>query len=284
MGTNYKREIMREYSDKISEFKNIEWHPTPQNDNWPIWVFWWQGEASMPSIVKCCYNSIKHYSNGHPVNLITSENYKDYLGKLPYLDDLISKIESGIFNLTSLSDILRCYLLYHYGGLWTDATILITRPIDEFINNGIFTSCMIKSKDKKPSHYDCSAFFMFSCKGNPMYKFVYELLADWVHKNGCFSCYFMVNYCILIAYENFKYAHDAICTSPIFPNRIHYLVQFQRNINRMSDTFDSKIWNRLIDGNPFIKFTYKIPAPKMYNIHGELTYWGYIKSVYLNMH
>lgn len=93
-----------------------------------IWVCWWQGEKSMPEMVKKCFNSIIRYSNGHPVKLITFENYKDYV----QVDHrIVDKVKSGTFKLAHFADLVRLKLLEQYGGLWLDSTILLTANINE---------------------------------------------------------------------------------------------------------------------------------------------------------
>lgn len=93
-----------------------------------IWVCWWQGEKSMPEMVKKCFNSIIRYSNGHPVKLITFENYKDYV----QVDHrIVDKVKNGTFKLAHFADLVRLKLLEQYGGLWLDSTILLTANINE---------------------------------------------------------------------------------------------------------------------------------------------------------
>ena len=45
----------------------------------PVWICWWQGEESMPDIVKACYRSVLMHADRHPVRLITEHNYRDYV-------------------------------------------------------------------------------------------------------------------------------------------------------------------------------------------------------------
>lgn len=93
-----------------------------------IWVCWWQGEKSMPEMIKKCFNSIIRYSNGHPVKLITFENYKDYV----QVDHrIVDKVKNGTFKLAHFADLVRLKLLEQYGGLWLDSTILLTANINE---------------------------------------------------------------------------------------------------------------------------------------------------------
>ena len=95
----------------------------------------------MPEIVKICYASILRNACGHQVNLITQSNYKDYISNPPRLQQILECIRSGELTVTALSDIVHCYLLYNFGGVWIDVTILLADEIDNIITNNIFASC-----------------------------------------------------------------------------------------------------------------------------------------------
>lgn len=144
MGKNYEKEILHEYLDLIQKNKSINYVPVPQEENYPIWVMWWQGENKMPEIVRICYASILKNAGNHQVNLITMYNYEKYLYGLPYLEDLIKRVNDNTLLIAHFADICRCWLIYTYGGLWADATILLNDNVDNIITNRIFVSFWIK--------------------------------------------------------------------------------------------------------------------------------------------
>lgn len=276
-----KNEILHEYADIISMYKSINYIPIPQEDNYPIWVMWWQGENKMPEVVKICYASILKNAGSHPVNLITNCNYEKYLDGMPYLENLITRVNNNSLSVTHFSDICRCWLIYTYGGFWVDATILLTDNIDNVVTNKIFVSCIIKNRERHPGYLDCSAFFFYCSKHNPMYKFVYEVLTKHVLNHNEFICYFMINYCILIAYEQFDYARYTISQSPIFPNYAHYFVRVLANRNHLNDAFNEKRFLSITKKIPFLKLSYKFAFDE-YTENGRLTYYGYIKRRFLS--
>ena len=57
----------------------------------PIWVFWYQGESSMPELIKFCYNSICKHSNGRKVILLTKDNLSSYLSMPSFIIDKVRK-------------------------------------------------------------------------------------------------------------------------------------------------------------------------------------------------
>ena len=105
-------------------------------DDQNIWVCWLQGESAMPKVVRICYNNLKKNANGHKVILITWNNLNDYLSVSP---TIMNKVGKGL-SLIAYSDFIRLNLLSIYGGLWVDATFLITAPLDESIFESRFFS------------------------------------------------------------------------------------------------------------------------------------------------
>ena len=96
----------------------------------PIWSVWWQGVENAPEMVKMCFASVNRHRGKHPFIIITKDNYQEYV-RLP--EYILKKVDSGVLRLTHFSDIIRLYLLTHYGGLWLDATIYVTDTIPEEI-------------------------------------------------------------------------------------------------------------------------------------------------------
>lgn len=111
-----------------------------------IWTMWWQGEDIAPPLVRACIKSIREYANGADVIVITQYNYRQY-AEIP--EYVIRKFEKGKFTVTQLSDFLRVTLLYCYGGLWLDSSILVTQPIPKTIFESCFYSLSGASNNNK---------------------------------------------------------------------------------------------------------------------------------------
>ena len=119
-------DIIQQYKQGNSCFVKMEKPIEPA----PIWSVWWQGEENAPEMVKMCFASVNRHRGEHPFIIITKDNYQKYIS-LP--DHIMQKMNSGVLRLTHFSDIIRLYLLTHYGGLWLDATIYVTDTIPEDI-------------------------------------------------------------------------------------------------------------------------------------------------------
>jgi len=94
-----------------------------------IWQFWYQGiDENTPKLVSACLNSVKKHSSGYEIIILSKENLNDYI-ELP--DFVWKKFGTGGFVFPKLANLVRLYLLAAYGGVWLDATIFLTAPIDE---------------------------------------------------------------------------------------------------------------------------------------------------------
>lgn len=276
-----KESIIKDFSNIIEEYKNI--NPITgikfeNDDNYPIWVFWWQGDKNMPKMVEICYKSILENANNHPVHLITKDNINQYTNNSLWNNEILNWLKTGKIIYAHFSDILRCFLLYSYGGCWIDATVLLTKPINDFISsqNLYFYSgrrSHVKNNIFVPKGL-WTCFFIYSKSSNPLLKFIYEVLCKEIEQNTKMRDYFLQDYCFVIAYEQIPYVKKIVDDIPPIPNQISIL------INKLNQPFNHDFFSKLISSNPFLKTTYKLSlieqTPKM-----EQTYYGYLKQKYI---
>lgn len=170
-----------------------------------IWVSWWQGEKNAPELIKACIKSIRKHSNGHPVIVIDKDNYQRYI---EFPDVVIrrfeeykkdnSNLQNCTLDITQLSDIMRTYLLYYYGGLWCDATMMFTGDLDE----NLFTdtwSTLGQDDDWYIGRGKWSSFFMGTKAGNGFIKFNYDMHIEYWKNKKYFVHYLMTDHMFDIA-------------------------------------------------------------------------------------
>ncbi len=96
-----------------------------------IWQYWGQGiDENLPPMVKLCFKSIDQHKGDYRVIRLSDETIDEYLD-LPKFVTL--KRQNPQFKPAFFADLLRLSLLSAYGGIWADATILLTAPIDKRI-------------------------------------------------------------------------------------------------------------------------------------------------------
>lgn len=165
----------------------------------PIWVFWYQGESSMPELIKLCYSSICKHSNGRKVILLTKDNLSSYLSMPSYI---IDKVKNGNISFTHLSDLVRVSLLYEYGGTWMDATLFVNGPIDNKNMNGIFGTIKIHPLSKGTiSDYRWASFYLFSQPHSQAMKCFRDVMFAFWEENNTMLDYFFIDYTFELLYQ-----------------------------------------------------------------------------------
>jgi hypothetical protein len=282
----YKHKVIKQYLKKkyrkiIKSFEGktnkVE---TPFADNYPIWFMWWQGEENMPPVVKTCYQTIKRYSNGHNVNLVTKDNYRDFVTIPTYI---IKKVEKNVFSLTLFSDILRICLLYDHGGLWLDSTVLLTKQLPSLPeickslgfwtpkDNGEIITLCFGAKNWIVREGKWLAFCLYSNKNNILIEFVRAMFFTYTMTNKILIDYFIIDYFISIAYETFPEIHVMIDSVPENNPKVHEIY----HLLNLNNEYNKLKFDDICDNTVFHKLNWK-EEHKQYTENGKLTNYGYI--------
>lgn len=102
-----------------------------------IWQYWGQGlaAAEQNATVKLCFASVDRFKNDYQVIRLDEESVKEYLDLPEFVWEKKKNVQ---FKPAFFADLIRLALLDIYGGVWIDATILLTAPMDENILNQDF--------------------------------------------------------------------------------------------------------------------------------------------------
>ena len=241
------------------------------NEKFPIWMCWWQGEENAPELVKKCIEQVKMCvdNNKAQIHIVTLENCMDYVTFSP---QIIDKFNAGKISMSTLSDRLGMELLYRYGGLWIDATYYIADSrINEVIERkGFYTQKAGYSLDNDAvvnGRWTCD--FMKGDAGFSLFGFVMQAFDEYYSYKDDLIEHFMLDYFIEIAYDNLKAVCDAIDACDINNMEIQF---FMNNGNRI---FRKNIWDDIVNNTWLYKLSYKADNRKS-NFVGEETYYGYI--------
>lgn len=90
-----------------------------------IWQYWGQGidYDVLPGIVKIGFDSIDKHSGDYTIIRLSDDSIAKYLD-IP--NEIYEKRDNGLLKRAFFSDLLRVMLLATYGGIWLDATVLMT--------------------------------------------------------------------------------------------------------------------------------------------------------------
>ena len=226
-----------------------------------IWVMWWQGaDAEKPSLIETCIESVKKNRGVYKVILIDQYNYRDYID-IPQL--ILDKFNRGIIGIAAFSDYIRFALMEKYGGWYLDATIYVTRPIQQPENS--FYS--IKSGDYSDhiSKAKWSAYLWYLPQGHPLSVFVHKAFDDyWTHHDNMVN-YFLIDRIVRTFYERvleFKIQVDSLnCDNPN-----HFFLQREG----CELVYDGETWIYLCGMNHFFKCDRKKAISKSNSFAGKI--------------
>jgi Capsular polysaccharide synthesis protein len=133
-----------------------------------IWTYWNSSDSAInkiPKTVKLCMESWKKYNPDYEIVLLTKQNYHNYV-TIP-VD--ISSHPNFNDNPTRFSDLVRIYTLAEHGGVWIDASVLLKKPLDDWLfpKYAEFSGFYIKSFTKS-NQYPIIENWFFACnKSSP---------------------------------------------------------------------------------------------------------------------
>lgn len=211
----------KEYSEIINKYQQSRLPSEVIRQNCPVWVLWFQGEENMPETIRFCFESIKKYSGKRKVQLLTFENYTQFISLPPYI---IEKVSKGIISLTHFSDIIRCNLLAEYGGIYIDAGLLLTADL-QIPNLPFFSIKMRKPEndDSYVSDYRWVVGFMGGVKGNVLHSFIQDFYNEYWMKHNMVIDYFLLDYMISVAYNNIPSVKKMIDNVPYNNEECFYI-------------------------------------------------------------
>jgi len=228
-----------------------------------VWVFWWQGEEKAPAVVKKCIETVKNNFKNNEVVVIDKDNYKKF-ADIP--EHIIKKVENKIITLTHFSDILRATLLSAHGGVWMDATIYMTSPIDKDIEGCKFYSNHLpenKEYQKFISKAKWSAFFLAGGKGNAIFVNLRNILFEYWKTHNYLVDYFLIDYIIYLEYSKCDAIKKMIDAVPINNINIH------EGGTKLFEKYSDELYEELTKDTKMFKLTYK-HDPKKFEIENTL--------------
>jgi hypothetical protein len=220
----------------------------------------------MPDLVKACYNSVCIHANGHPVNVITQDNFSDFID-IP--DYILLKLESGIMTLTHFSNIIRMTLLYKYGGMWIDATMLATGTLPKQYFDAELFSLKREQEGDNVSLCRWTAFFFCGKKDNIFFLFMREFFFEYWKEETMMPDYHLVDYAIATAYYSIPAIKIMFDNIPPTNPQLYYLT------SHLNDPFDSTKYNNICIDTCVHKLSWKKKV-QVYNSKNDLTFYGYI--------
>lgn len=241
------------------------------NDDMKIWVCWFQGEDEMPELVRICLSSIHRNANGHKVVLLTFSNYSDYV-KLPPV--IIERYHRGELQQAHFADLLRMNILSQRGGMWLDATMLVTKHIpDKYFSSPFFS---IKTKNEGFFVSQCRwAVFALACQpGNILMTKVAKAFELYLSETCIFADYFMFDHFIDMLYNSDDEIKRLIDDVSLNNPQVHWLGA------HIASEFDSAEFSKIEEDTTMFKLSNR--AYSLDELNKEGTYYSHFKEMYLS--
>lgn len=245
----------------ISEFgaSPVQFELAPKKqfpDDRIIWQYWAQGYENVPPVVRKCLDSVEKYAGDYTLVRLTDENLSDYLDLPEFV-----KEKRACYSMTHFSDLLRLMLLRTYGGIWADATIMLSAPIPEDYADCTFF--VFRRDPNEPNRkYWCNTYayyfgwakgfrvnmlnsFIVARRGNRTVGDLCDLMLLWWQKHNSLPDYFFFQ----ILFDVYGCREEFPLVSDTLP---HYL---QQSLNDPQFSLMSRKY--ILANIPIHKLTYK---------------------------
>lgn len=249
---SYLKEIkiitQREYDNVKKEEKSRQ-----------VWTMWLQED--IPEICQICLHKIKEYYPNTIV--ITEKNIREFVN-IPEV--IWQKYKQGKIIPAHFSDYVRTCLLDEYGGLWIDATCLLTQKVPEYI----WESSFYILKNFEGNRF--SNYFIYSDSNNYLIKMIKIFLEQYWKKEDKEPGYFFYHDFVRTATKNNTTAKEIWEKIPIGLNantKIFAKILFE--------DYDENTFNWLNSTSFLHKLTYKKIAENDTNPN---SYYRYIMKTY----
>lgn len=228
--------------------------PTTNSSSRVIWVCWFQGEKNAPDIVKKCLASIRKNANGCKVIVIDNDNIKKFADIPLYI---YQKWQKKLITPMQFSDILRATLLANHGGIWIDATVFLTAPLNRFFIDEDFF-CM-----RSHGIYENVNWIIGSCAQNPLISAEKLFLYEYWKKETKLIDYFLYPLAFDFLIKNDKDLSLLWQKVPEMYEDNCYLLE-----KNYFTQYQSELWNEILEKCNIHKLSYKYDHQR--NIDGTI--------------
>ena len=281
VGEDWDR-VLKEYFTNKIETEQIKPKKTFNNEK-IIWQFWGQGWdfEKLPDVVKISYKSVEKYKKDYEIIHLDMNNINDYLEIPAYI---LKKVENKKMGFAHFTDIIRLALLYNYGGVWIDATILLTDYLpQEYFEMDYFMFQRDDNLENKKDWEDYDDFYfswnnemkvrvlnsiIFAKKNNEIIKTLLDMLLIFWEHNDLVPNYFFFQVLYTELVENYYKKKQCKIVSDTLTHEL---------IRVWFDKFSQEKLDEITKRNNVHKLTYKIDSGKR---DTKGTFLDYFKKMY----
>ena len=229
-----------------------------------IWVYWNNGWDNVPPVVRFCKRSWEKYSGDREIVYLTDDNIKQYLD----VDSFPENIKKA--PVQAYSDYLRISLIEKHGGVWLDATVFLTKPLDSWLPDYLKDWDMFLFSNVKPGRLIASWFIAAERGHEAIVEWRTKCDDYWLSRSKAHDYFwFHLLFPEVLMERDFKYKwanvtkHEAKTPqfygkSAMSANNPAYFSYFKNHKNKLNEV-DPVIDNAISNGvqSPLYKFDWK---------------------------
>lgn len=210
-----------------------------------IWQYWGQGmeDDVLPSVVRQCFKSVEKYKGDYEIVRLSDETIHEYIDLPSFIYERRNSLD---YNRTFFSDLLRLALLATYGGVWLDATILLTGRFPKTYTDAGYFLFQRDNNEKNKSYWeDTYAYYwnwqpqfkvrllnsiIFAKQGNIVIATMMNLILAYWEKQDKIIDYFFFQILYELLLEGPLHTERCALQSDVIPHML------QTNLNNPSNT------------------------------------------------
>lgn len=213
-----------------------------------VWICWFQGEKNAPKLVQKCIESAKKNLPNKKIIILSDENLKEYIEFPSYIE---KKYKKGVICPAHYSDLIRLELLKKYGGLWIDATVLVTQePPANFFEQNLFVYKNITTDNKSDISVKASSWLIYANKNNPIVELTGKLMQEYWKKKNIAISYNLIHLFFSMAAKKCSSEWEQVKSMSNIPPHI---LQFE-----LEKKYTEERWNEITKMSPFHKLNFRI--------------------------
>lgn len=220
-----------------------------------VWTFWLQGWSAAPRLVRACLESWRRHNPGWDVRALSRSGAAAHID----VEEAVPSIRGKQLPPMEYSECLRVSLLARFGGVWVDATVFCTQPLDVWLP-GHSSTGFFAFERPGPDRL-LSSWFLAASPGSYVVESWRRAVSDYWTTHSRRHTYFWFHYLFGELYERDAEIRRTWDATPTIPaDGPHYFWPYDPDL---FEPLDEGARSR-IDGekDPVYKLTHKIDETK----------------------
>ena len=156
----------------------------------------WFGRNPLPESAVKCINSWKKFFPEHEIKEWNEDNFD--VNMIPYTREAYEAKKYAF-----VSDYVRMWVLYHYGGLYFDTDVEVIKQMDDIVNRGAFMGIEVECSES--SNISVAPGLGLGVEQNhPIYNEILEYynVAHFINEDGSYNLFAIVKITTMILFNN----------------------------------------------------------------------------------